>query len=397
MPAVALAIYHCARPEKKKMVFGIMLSAAITSFVCGVTEPIEFCFIFLSPVLFLIHAVLTGLGFAILTLLNVHCGLSFSGGFIDFALINLIPGGRTNWWVIIVVGLIMGTIYYFLFKFFIIKFNVPVIGRELDDDIEADRITVAGDDMLIAVIDAFGGLANIVEANACMSRLRIDVKDTNIIRSDQLKKLGAAGVHIVGHNVQAVFGLKAEQLKEDMRAVMRGEVVKGNNYSENQQSTAVIPIEEYSKITAPFAGKLMKLTDVPDQVFNQKMAGDGFAIELTGADIVAPFDCEVISIFPTKHAIALRSDIGIEVMLHIGIDTVKLDGEGFSVNVAAGQHVKAGQKLMEVDLKMIQDKGFSLISLVLLTGLLTSEYSVELTRRGNVKLGDCNLIRVKKN
>lgn len=384
MPAACLAIYRSAKPSKKKMVGGIMLSAAITSFVCGITEPIEFTFIFISPLLLIVHAVLSGLGFMASALIGAHCGVTFSGGLIDLLLINVIPSAQTKWWLLIPVGIALAAAYYFSFTFIIEKFNVPIIGREEEEVITDHSTAVVTDSIHLAekVISAYGGRENIEEVNACMSRLRIDVKNKNAVNKDELMKLGAFGVTEVGNNVQAVFGMKAEGLKEQVRAVLAKTVMVN---TENES-------EDFSM---PYTGTIFPLNEVDDAVFKEKIMGDGFAVEIEEAEIVSPFDGEIISVFPSKHAICLKSKWGQEVILHIGLDTVKLDGKGFELFVKAGDKVNKGTRLMNVDIDFIRQQGYSLVSPVVFPGISAEKYEVILLKTGKLRKGTEKIICIR--
>lgn len=230
MPAAAFAMYKCARPENRKKVAGIMLSGAITSFVCGITEPLEFCFIFAAPVLFLIHAVIAGLGFAAMNLLGAHLGLSFSGGFLDYLFFNVLTN-RSNWWIVIPVGIALFAIYYFLFTFAIKKWNLKTPGREAKKETDVDDVAISDTELITKVIEALGGSSNIVHVNACYSRLRVDVHEVSKVDKDAFTNLQASGVSILGKNIQVIYGMKAVAMKEGVLAMMKGATITGESIS----------------------------------------------------------------------------------------------------------------------------------------------------------------------
>ncbi|MDU4792093.1 MAG: glucose-specific PTS transporter subunit IIBC, partial [Staphylococcus sp.] len=328
LPAAALAIYQTAKPENKKVVGGLMLSAALTSFLTGITEPLEFSFLFVAPLLFFIHAVLDGLSFLTLYLLHLHLGYTFSGGFIDFVLLGILPN-KTPWWLVIPVGLVYAVIYYVVFRFLIVKFNFKTPGRE---DKQASVANTSASKLPFDVLDAMGGKENIKHLDACITRLRVEVNDKSKVDVEGLKALGASGVLEVGNNMQAIFGPKSDQIKHDMARIMNGDITKPSETTVTEDtSDEPVQLEEVKEtdIYAPGTGHIIPLSEVPDKVFSEKMMGDGIGFVPEKGEIVAPFDGTVKTIFPTKHAIGLESDTGIEVLIHIGIDTVKLNGEGF--------------------------------------------------------------------
>ncbi|MGJ5682057.1 glucose-specific PTS transporter subunit IIBC [Staphylococcus equorum] len=382
LPAAALAIYHTAKPGSKKVVAGLMGSAALTSFLTGITEPLEFSFLFVAPLLFFIHAILDGLAFLTMYLLDVHLGYTFSGGFIDFVLLGVLPN-QTNWWLVIPVGLVYAVIYYFVFRFLITKFNYKTPGRE-DKQVEASTATAS--ELPFEVLDAMGGQENIKHLDACITRLRVEVKEKSKVDVAGLKELGASGVLEVGNNMQAIFGLKSDQIKHDMAMIMKGEITK--------PTETTLPVEDDNKVThmddldeveiySPGKGQIIPLSEVPDQVFAQKMMGDGVGFVPEDGEIVAPFDGTVKTIFPTKHAIGIESDEGIELLIHIGIDTVKLDGSGFESMVSTGDTIKKGQKLMQVDLDYIKANAPSIVTPLILTNL--ENRTLEITDVSEVK------------
>ncbi|ASE58494.1 MULTISPECIES: glucose-specific PTS transporter subunit IIBC [Staphylococcus] len=376
LPAAALAIYHTAKPENKKVVAGLMGSAALTSFLTGITEPLEFSFLFVAPVLFFVHAILDGLSFLILYLLNVHLGYTFSGGFIDYVLLGVLPN-KTQWWLVIPVGVVYAFIYYFVFRFLILKFKYKTPGRE---DKQAQFTNSSASELPFNVLKAMGGEENIKHLDACITRLRVEVKEKGKVDVAGLKALGASGVLEVGNNMQAIFGPKSDQIKHDMSLIMKGEITKPQETTvTEEESEEVVHIERASEVNiyAPGNGQVIPLSEVPDQVFAQKMMGDGVGFIPADGKIVAPFDGTVKTIFPTKHAIGLESDQGLELLIHIGIDTVKLNGEGFESFVETDDRVHKGQVLMQIDLDYITTHAPSTVTPLIITNLEDRQLSVE--------------------
>ncbi|WP_419744252.1 glucose-specific PTS transporter subunit IIBC [Staphylococcus sp. LKG3-1] len=376
LPAAALAIYHTAKPENKKVVAGLMGSAALTSFLTGITEPLEFSFLFVAPVLFFVHAILDGLSFLILYLLNVHLGYTFSGGFIDYVLLGVLPN-KTQWWLVIPVGIVYAFIYYFVFRFLILKFKYKTPGRE---DKQAQFTNSSASELPFNVLKAMGGEENIKHLDACITRLRVEVKEKDKVDVAGLNALGASGVLEVGNNMQAIFGPKSDQIKHDMSLIMKGEITKPQETTvTEEESEEVVHIERASEVNiyAPGNGQVIPLSEVPDQVFAQKMMGDGVGFIPADGKIVAPFDGTVKTIFPTKHAIGLESDQGLELLIHIGIDTVKLNGEGFESFVETDDRVHKGQVLMQIDLDYITAHAPSTVTPLIITNLEDRQLSVE--------------------
>lgn len=403
LPAAALAIYHEARPEQKAAVAGIMGSAALTSFLTGITEPIEFSFLFVAPVLFGIHCIFAGLSFMTMHLLNVKIGMTFSGGVIDFILFGVLPG-RTAWWLVIPVGLVFAVIYYFGFRFAIRKWDLKTPGREdATADIEATTTAKTGD-LPYNVLQAMGGKENIAHLDACITRLRVSVNDKNKVNKDRLKKLGASGVLEVGNNIQAIFGPKSDQLKGQIKDIMDGRAPTAIQ-SESPQESVQEQIEEVvpdvmsgevqeDQFISPIKGTILPLKHVPDQVFSQKMMGDGFAIEPAEGIVVSPVNGKIVNLFPTKHAIGIESVSGQEILIHFGIDTVNLKGEGFETFVEQGQVVQQGQKLLKVDLETVKEKVPSIITPIIFTNLKENQ-SVHVLKQGSVDQGEEEIIEIK--
>jgi glucose PTS system EIICBA or EIICB component len=392
LPAAALAMYHEARPERKKVVAGILGSAALTSFLTGITEPIEFTFLFVAPILFAIHAVFAGLSFAIMDILNVKIGMTFSGGVIDFLLFGVLPN-RTDWWLVIPVGLGLSVIYYFGFRFAIRKFNLKTPGREDETEDDENAGTGEAGELAENILEALGGSENIANLDACITRLRVSVNDKNHVDKNRLKKLGASGVLEVGNNIQAIFGPQSDQIKGQIKDVMSGK--KPRVIKEESKKTAAADVTKKVSIASPLTGKIMPISDVPDEVFSGKMMGDGFAVEPTGNVVVSPVDGKIINVFPTKHAIGIESKEGREILIHFGIDTVNLKGEGFDVFVEQGDEVKQGQELMKVNLEYIKENAKSTVTPIVFTNLQDGE-KIVLNKKDAVEKGETGIVVIDK-
>lgn len=375
LPAAAYAIYRQARPERKKIVGGLMLSAALTSFLTGITEPLEFSFLFVAPILYVLHVLLAGTSFLVMHLLDVKIGMTFLGGFIDYILYGLLNWDRTHALYVIPVGIVYAIIYYFLFTFVIKHMNLKTPGRE--DEVAETRDTSV-ERLPFDVLDAMGGKDNVKHLDACITRLRVEVLDKAKVDVNALKELGAAGVLEVGNNMQAIFGPKSDQIKHDMALIMKGEITSPSQTTVSEEDEAVhIDGSRSVTIVAPCDGEVIPLSEVPDQVFSGGMMGDGVGFIPRQSEIVAPFHGKVKALFPTKHAIGIESTDGVELLIHIGIDTVKLNGEGFESFVKVGDEVAEGQLLMKVDLEYLQQHAPSIVTPMIVTNLGERQIEVE--------------------
>ncbi|MBJ8320472.1 glucose-specific PTS transporter subunit IIBC [Staphylococcus pseudintermedius] len=375
LPAAAYAIYRQARPERKKIVGGLMLSAALTSFLTGITEPLEFSFLFVAPILYVLHVLLAGTSFLVMHLLDVKIGMTFSGGFIDYILYGLLNWDRTHALYVIPVGIVYAIIYYFLFTFVIKHMNLKTPGRE--DEVAETRDTSV-ERLPFDVLDAMGGKDNVKHLDACITRLRVEVLDKAKVDVNALKELGAAGVLEVGNNMQAIFGPKSDQIKHDMALIMKGEITSPSQTTVSEEDEAVhIDGSRSVTIVAPCDGEVIPLSEVPDQVFSGGMMGDGVGFIPRQSEIVAPFHGKVKALFPTKHAIGIESTDGVELLIHIGIDTVKLNGEGFESFLKVGDEVAEGQLLMKVDLEYLQQHAPSIVTPMIVTNLGERQIEVE--------------------
>ncbi|MGS0666035.1 glucose-specific PTS transporter subunit IIBC [Staphylococcus arlettae] len=377
LPAAAYAIYHNAKPERKKIVGGLMLSAGLTSFLTGITEPLEFSFLFVAPLLYVVHVLLAGSSFLVMHLLDVKIGMTFSGGFIDYILYGLLNWDRTNALLVIPVGIVYAIIYYFLFSFVIKRFKLKTPGRE-DEETETKDSSVAS--LPFDVLNAMGGKKNLKHLDACITRLRVEVNEKSSVDVAALKALGASGVLEVGNNMQAIFGPKSDQIKHDILRIMSGEITKPSETTvvEDDNDT-VVPTTNSTEthISAPGNGEIMPLTAVPDQVFADKLMGDGIAFVPKDDVIVSPITGTVKTIFPTLHAIGLETPEGLEVLIHIGIDTVKLEGQGFESLVTTDDNVEVGQPLIKIDLDYIQAHAPSIITPIVITNLTNQTLTIE--------------------
>lgn len=413
LPGAALAMYKCAKPDKRKVVGGLLLSAALTAMLTGITEPIEFTFLFVAPILYVIHSVLAGAAYMIMHILNVGVGMTFSGGLIDLTLFGVLQGNaKTHWLNIIWVGLIYFAVYYFLFTFLIKKFNFKTPGRD-DDEEEVKLYTRADvnakkegssanssnqDDRISAMIlKGLGGRDNLSDLDCCATRLRVTVKDSSKVSESLLKSSGAAGVIIKGNGIQVIYGPRVTVIKSNLEDFIASgvnlEVAADLDVVDTKEEKKEDKVENNSIIVAPIEGNAISLEEVGDGVFSEGMLGKGVAIEPAVGRAVSPVDGVVSTVFDTKHAVGLTSDNGVEVLIHIGLDTVKLNGKHFTTHVKAGDQVKAGDLLVEFDIEKIKEAGYPTVTPVIVTN--TDSYEdVEAIAKGSVKEKD-KLISVK--
>ncbi|WP_419749936.1 glucose PTS transporter subunit IIA [Terrisporobacter petrolearius] len=412
LPGAALAMYKCAKPEKRKVVGGLLLSAALTAMLTGITEPIEFTFLFVAPILYVIHSVFAGAAYMIMHILNVGVGMTFSGGLIDLTLFGVLQGNaKTHWLNIIWVGLIYFAVYYFLFTFLIKKFNFKTPGRDDEEevklytraDVNAKKEGSSGnssnqDDKISAMIlKGLGGRDNLSDLDCCATRLRVTVKDSSKVSESLLKSSGAAGVIIKGNGIQVIYGPRVTVIKSNLEDFIASgvnlEVAADLDPVDAKEEKKENKVENNSIIVAPIEGNAIYLEEVGDGVFSEGMLGKGVAIEPAVGRAVSPVDGVVSTIFDTKHAVGLTSDNGVEVLIHIGLDTVKLNGKYFTTHVKAGDRVKAGDLLVEFDIEKIKEAGYPTVTPVIVTN--TDSYKdVESITKGSVKEKD-KLISVK--
>lgn len=401
LPAAAFAMYRTARPEKRKMVGGLLLSAALTSLLTGITEPIEFTFLFVAPVMYVVHCVLAGLSYMLMHILGVGVGMTFSGGLIDLTLFGILQGNaKTNWIWIVIVGLGYAVVYYFLFYFLIKKFNFKTPGRELDTeetklytrkDYEARKNGGAahanGNDRVSALIlEGLGGKSNLSDVDCCATRLRITVNDPSLVNDSLLKESGASGVIRNGNGIQIIYGPQVSVVKSNF-----------DDYLESPEAYRSAPQEasksiDKSEVSAEtlfsyMSGKIIALENVGDEAFASEVLGKGVAIEPNEGKLYSPCDGTVDTVFETKHAINIFSDNGCEILLHVGIDTVKLGGKHFTAHVKNGQRVRRGDLLISFEIEKIREAGFSAVTPMVVCN--TEEYSeIDILSKGNVRVGD---------
>ncbi len=380
LPGAALAMYRNAKSTRKKVTYGIMLSAAISAFFVGVTEPLEFAFMFVAPWLYLVHAIFTGISMTIAAMLPTRLGFGFSAGFIDMILQWVNPMTQ-NPWILLLLGVGWFFVYYLTFSFLIRKFDLKTPGRE-DDDPDAEEgagtVTKSGyREQAIAFIRALGGKANIVELDNCATRLRMELADVSKVDDQALKRAGAAGtMKPGGKSVQVIVGLNVQFVKDAMESIIHSDIEVPDaalalaSVSPGASSGTLAPepeAEESVTVTLrqPVAGRVIPLAEVPDPTFAGGSMGPGVAIDPTGDTIVAPADGTVVALFPTGHAVGLKLTDGTEVLIHIGIDTVSLKGDGFTKLVKQKDAVTAGQPLVRFDAAKIRAAGLSPVTPVI--------------------------------
>lgn len=424
LPAAAFAMYKTARPEKKKIVGSLLLSAALTSMITGITEPLEFTFLFVAPLMYAVHCVLAGLSYMLMHILNVGVGMTFSGGLIDMTLFGVLQGNaKTHWIWIVVVGLIYAVVYYFVFYFMITKMNLKTPGREPDDvepklyrrsDVnEAKAAKAKGADKRASdvvsamILKGLGGKDNLSDVDCCATRLRVTVNDASKVMDDMLKASGASGVIHKGNGVQVIYGPKVSVIKSDLEDFIDspysddpdsiiGTEEASDKIEEKPQTEGTENTETNVKTITLYShmnGTAVKLEDVEDEVFSQKILGEGAAVEPSEGKLYAPCDGKIDSVFDTKHAVNMVSDDGVEILLHIGIDTVKLGGQYFEAHVNDGQKVKKGDLLISFDMDKIKAAGYKVTTPIIIGN--TDDYaSVEPAAENSISAGDI-ILKIK--
>ena len=410
LPGAALAMYRTAKPEKKKQVGGLLFSAALTSMLTGITEPIEFSFLFVAPILFAVQVVLAGAAYMIAHILNIAVGLTFSGGCLDLFLFGILQGNdKTSWLRIIPVGIIYFILYYVIFSFLIKKLNLKTPGREDDTqevklytkaDVNAKR-SAKGDDGNISSEDTLsemitrglGGKNNIDSVDCCATRLRCTVASADLVDDVLLKSTGASGVIHKGNGVQIIYGPNVTVIKSNLEEYLETapDIIYTNDNEMRSESDDAMQSQEIEGsvaktviVSSPITGVAADLSTAPDEAFADRMMGDGAVVTPTDAIVKAPEDGEVAFVFDTKHAIGFTTDSGLSLLIHVGIDTVKLDGKGFVEN---GQQVKKGDPLMKLDIAYLKEHAPSIVSPVLCTELEDNQ-KVRLLREGEIKSGE---------
>ena len=394
LPGAALAMYQTAKPEKKKQAGGLLLSAALACMATGITEPLEFSFLFVAPMLFAVQVLLAGAAYMIAHILNIAVGLTFSGGLLDLFLFGILQGNaKTSWLRIIPVGIIYFLLYYGIFKFLILKFDLKTPGRE-DEDVETKLYTkadynaakesgVKGAEVSALITAGLGGKSNIEDVDCCATRLRCTIKEPAKVEEALLKQSGSRGVILKGKGIQVIYGPQVAVLKTNLEAFLQTAAadqvkpedftgISGKTNDENTNTEATVEKKEEKQISekvikSPMNGTVIPLSEVPDAVFSSEMLGKGFGVEPSEGKAYAPVDGEVTTVFDTKHALGLMSKNGVELLIHIGMDTVKLNGRGFDVKVKAGDQVKAGDLLAEFDMDLIKSEGYPVTTAVVIT------------------------------
>ena len=420
LPGAALAMYRCARPETKKIAGGLLLSAALTSMLTGITEPIEFSFLFVAPALFAVQVVLAGAAYMIAHMLNIAVGLTFSGGLLDLFIFGILQGeAKTSWMYIIPVGVVYFFLYYFIFSWMIRRFDFKTPGREDDDeetklyskaDYQAQQGGAAGqgasadDAKSAAIARGLGSKRNITSVDCCATRLRCSVADSSLVNEKLLKATGAVGVIVKGTGVQVIYGPQVAVIKSNLETYLQtapdvepdaspaAPMTSSEEAAPAKAPDAPAASPAAHALFAPVAGEVHPIEEAPDEAFASKMMGDGYFVYPTEETVYAPADGEVVFVFDTKHAIGMKADDGTEYLLHIGVDTVALGGKGFKVFVENGQKVKKGDRLMTFDDAYIKEHAKSDACLVIFTGLGEGR-AVNLSKTGTAKaldeIGSC--------
>ncbi|MGN1230882.1 MAG: glucose PTS transporter subunit IIA, partial [Anaerotignum sp.] len=416
LPAAAYAMYKAALPEKKKVVGGLLLSAALTSMLTGITEPLEFTFLFVAPAMYAVHCVLAGLSYMLMHIFQVGVGMTFSGGIIDLILFGVLQGNdKTNWIWVVIIGLAYAVVYYFVFYLMIMKFNYKTPGREADneetklytrqdfDERKQEKSKKASDgfDQVSALIlKGLGGKENISDIDCCATRLRITVINPAFVTDSTLKESGASGVIHKGNGVQVVYGPQVSVVKSNLEDFMESDFSdkldeildnSGNNIHAAETSQSEISAEQNDVkpqvLYSHLSGTVVKLEDVEDEVFSAKVLGEGIAVEPREGKLFAPCDGEVDMVFETKHAVNLVSDAGCEILLHIGIDTVKLNGQFFEAHVKDGQKIKKGDLLITFDMDGIKNAGYKMTTPMIICN--TDDYNaISVVAKGTISAGD---------
>lgn len=407
LPGAALAMYRCAKPENRKVVGGLLLSAALTSMLTGITEPLEFTFLFVAPAMYVVHCVFAGAAYMIMHMLNVGVGLTFSGGLIDLTLFGIMQGNaKTSWLWIPVVGVVYFIVYYFVFSFMIRKFNYKTPGRD-DSEIklytradvnarkEAGAQSSGNDELSAQIVAGLGGKDNIADVDCCITRLRCTVKDGSKVNQELLKSTGASGVICSGKGVQVVYGPRVAVIKSDLEAFLSSDA--SNHVTASAQPAAAAPAAQEPAapaqtseavsggiVVSPMVGRVVSVEEVNDGVFSEKMVGDGFAVEPESDEVVAPSDGVVTMVFDTQHAFTMKTPGGIDLLIHMGIDTIRLNGAPFKLSIKEGDTLRAGDPIGTMDRAAIIEAGYRTITPVVV-GNMDDFKSIQVLKTGEVK------------
>lgn len=410
LPGAALAMYQTAKPEKRQVAGGLLISAALTAMLTGITEPIEFTFIFVAPFLYAVHSVLAGAAYMLMHILNVGVGMTFSGGIIDLVMFGILPGAaKTSWYWIPVVGVVYFAVYFLLFRFLILKFDLKTPGRDDSEEVklytrsDVNARKQAGeeggaveDERSRMILNGLGGKKNVADVDCCITRLRCSVHKPELVNETILKKTGAAGVIRKGQGVQVIYGPTVPNIKADLVRYMEtapneeyhgGEEAEGQEKAGSKEAAGsgkaagsgeaatrtggdrTAAASRRTPLYSPFSGHVESIEHAPDVTFAQKMIGDGYMVMPSDGEVLAPCDCQVAFVFPTGHAVGLKAADGTEFMLHIGVDTVKLEGKGFEALVKEGDSLKKGDPMMRFDLAYIRENAVSEACMVIFTAL----------------------------
>lgn len=408
LPGAALAMYTCARPENKKAVGSLLLSAAISSAVTGITEPLEFAFLFVATPLYVIHCAFAGLSYMLMHMLNVGIGMTFSGGFLDFFLFGILQGNtKTSWLHVIPVGILYFIVYFIVFRVMILKFNYQTPGHEKDNAAPVNNT----DNKSQQILDGLGSLENISDLSCCATRLRVTLHQPSKLNKEKLLATGAAAVVANGDGVQIVYGPEVTVIHARLQDYI-AQIIPASSSAADNSAAAPTTSAEISNsavsaeakdsdnlsvadaiidiVYAPCNGTVIPLKEINDGVFSEGYIGEGLAIEPVDGSFYAPFDCSVAMVFDTHHAIALHTANDTELILHVGLDTVKLNGQHLEVFVQEGQKIQKGDLILRADLEGIQSAGYRTVTPVIITGAGGAE-SVELLKTGPVHIGDAVL------
>ncbi len=398
LPAAAFAMYRAARPEKKKAVGGLLLSAALTSMITGITEPLEFTFLFAAPLMYGVHCVLAGLSYMLMHIFNVGVGMTFSGGLIDLTLFGILQGNaKTNWIWIVIIGLIYAVVYYYVFYFMITKLDLKTPGREVDNGevklyTRADYNKKSGDKTSELLLKGLGGKDNISDLDCCATRLRVTVKNTDLTDESTLKASGASGVIRKGNGIQIVFGPKVSVIKSALEDHMDDPLSDSFDDALVREEKAFSADHEI--LCAFTSGEVIPLSQVKDEVFSTETLGKGFAIKSECGRIYSPCNGTVESVFDTKHAVNIVSESGAEVLIHVGIDTVKLGGRFFEAHVRDGDKIKVGDTLLTFDDEAISGEGYDTTAVLVVCN--SDDYEeITLLKEGKTSIGE-ELLKLNK-
>lgn len=419
LPGAALAMYRTAKPEKRKTVGGLLISAALTSMLTGITEPLEFTFLFVAPAMYVVHCIYAGLSYMLMHILNVGVGMTFSGGLIDLTLFGILQGNaKTNWIWIVIVGIGYFLLYYFTFYFMITKMNLKTPGREEDDEetklytrsdfkaktgVGPDGSAPAVSDPVSAcILEGLGGKANISDVDCCATRLRVTVLDADKVSDATLKASGASGVVHKGNGIQVIYGPQVAVIKSNLVDFMETpEAAAIGPASAKAAAPAPAPARESAPtanakdavLVSPMNGVVVPMNEVKDEAFAACVLGDGVAVEPEEGKLFAPADGVIDNVFDSKHAIGMTTTEGVELLLHVGIDTVKLAGQHFTVGVSAGQKVKQGDLLLTFEMDAIKAAGYLCTTPMIVCN--TDDYqSIQPLATGPVKAGQ-KLLEIK--